>query len=332
MASTHSDIIKKVPGAYESALKSGDLFYFPSTIEKHNELDIDFEITLCPALQKKPNLPSPRFEVDTTASEAAADSTKIDPFAPPYNPQLHVGDLRDELTEEEFVILLNKFSVVPHHFLLVPKEFRSQASPLLPPELVQTYSLLVAAKRSGRNFFAFYNCGENSGASQPHKHVQFLPTESPSSPPIETLARRIQLEQPTRPFSLTSLPYASHSFRFPSHIDTFSAEDLERVLSDVFLQLLDLCISTVRHDPDYPPGRPSYNVIITLEHMHLIPRKFETHLLEKTGEQLPVNALGFAGMLLVKSESELEAVKYETVGKILRGVGLESVHEEQVEG
>jgi ATP adenylyltransferase len=66
--------------------------------------------------------------------------------------------------------------------------------------------------------------------------------------------------------------------------------------------------------------------------MHLIPRKFETHLLEKTGERLPVNALGFAGMLLVKSESELEAVKYETVGKILRGVGLESVHEEQVEG
>ncbi|KAJ2928607.1 hypothetical protein H1R20_g8479, partial [Candolleomyces eurysporus] len=313
MASTHSDIIKKVPGAYESALKSGDLFYFPSTIEKHNELDIDFEITLCPALQKKPTLPSPRFEVETTASEAAADDTKIDPFAPPYNPQLHVGDLKDELTEEEFVILLNKFSVVPHHFLLVPKGSKISLSALIG----------IDASWAG---------GENSGASQPHKHIQFLPTESPLSPPIETLARKAQLEQPTRPFSLTSLPYASSSFRFPSYLDTFSVEDLEKVLSDVFLQLLDLCISTVRHDPDYPPGRPSYNVIITLEHMHLVPRKFETHLLEKTGERLPVNALGFAGMLLVKSEQELDAVRYETVAKILRGVGLESVHEDQVEG
>ena len=75
--------------------------------DRLHRIRIQFEITLCPALQKKPNLPSPRFEVETTASEAAADNTKIDPFAPPYNPQLHVGDLKDELTEEEFVILVS---------------------------------------------------------------------------------------------------------------------------------------------------------------------------------------------------------------------------------
>lgn len=69
---------------------------------------------MCPALQKKPNLPSPRFEVETTASEAAVDNTKIDPFAPPYNPQLHVGDLKDELTEEEFVILVSFHEINPY--------------------------------------------------------------------------------------------------------------------------------------------------------------------------------------------------------------------------
>ena len=47
---------------------------------------------------------------------------------------------------------------------------------------------------------------------------------------------------------------------------------------------------------------------------------------------MSVNALGFAGMLLVKSENELEEVKSEGIGKILRGVGLESIHEEQVQG
>jgi ATP adenylyltransferase len=66
--------------------------------------------------------------------------------------------------------------------------------------------------------------------------------------------------------------------------------------------------------------------------MHLIPRRAETHVLAETGDALSVNALAFAGMMLVKSERELEAVKTEGVGKILRAVGLESVHELQVEG
>lgn len=97
------------------------------------------------------------------------------------------------------------------------------------------------------------------------------------------------------------------------------------------MSLLDLAISTIRHDPTYPIGPPSYNVILTLEHMHVIPRKEETHTLSETGERLSVNALGFAGMLLVKSERELDAVKKETVGRILRGTGVESVHELQVQ-
>lgn len=96
------------------------------------------------------------------------------------------------------------------------------------------------------------------------------------------------------------------------------------------MTLLDLVISTVRHDPTQPTGAPSYNTILTLEHMHLIPRGREEHVLAETGDRLSINALGFAGMLLVKSEGELEVVKREGVGKILRGVGLESVTDAQI--
>lgn len=64
--------------------------------------------------------------------------------------------------------------------------------------------------------------------------------------------------------------------------------------------------------------------------MHIIPRKQETYTLEATKEKLNVNALGFAGMLLVKSEEELGVVRGEGVGKVLRGVGLENVHEVQM--
>lgn len=66
--------------------------------------------------------------------------------------------------------------------------------------------------------------------------------------------------------------------------------------------------------------------------MHLVPRKQEHHTLSQTGDKLSVNAMAFAGMLLVKSQAELEAVKNEGVGNILRGVCLESVHDLQVKG
>jgi len=101
------------------------------------------------------------------------------------------------------------------------------------------------------------------------------------------------------------------------------------VLSVVFLQLLDLIISTIRHHPGYPVGSPSYNVIMTLEHMHIIPRRQDGHVLQGTGEKLSVNALGFAGMLLAKSEQEVEAVKQESISKILQSVGLKSLHDDQ---
>lgn len=81
------------------------------------------------------NKSEPKSQVDATDDAAIAD-----PFAPPYNINLHVGDLKDEESQEEFVVLvrkivqpkcftglfifdiqLNKFSVVPRHFLLVTK-------------------------------------------------------------------------------------------------------------------------------------------------------------------------------------------------------------------
>ncbi|KAF8904429.1 ATP adenylyltransferase-domain-containing protein [Gymnopilus junonius] len=330
----HIDIISAVPSRFENALKTGDLFFFPSTIEKHTEQEIQYEIRLCPALQHKPALPTPHFSddlIDSEITDHTPKGKKFDPFLPPYNNNLHVGDLKDEVSQEEFAILLNKYSVVPQHFLMVTKEFRSQASPLMPHELLQSYTMVLSARKIGKKIFAFYNCGNNSGASQPHKHIQFVPIED-DGPPIERLARQAKLDFADRPFSLTKLSYASHSYRFPTNLDTYPQERLEELLANAFLQLLDLSISTIRHDPEYPAGTPSYNVIMTLEHLHIVPRRLEHYTLEKTGEKLNINALGFAGMLLVKSDEELAAVKREGVGKILRGVGLSSVHDIQVEG
>lgn len=67
--------------------------------------------------------------------------------------------------------------------------------------------------------------------------------------------------------------------------------------------------------------------------MHLIPRKRATPTgLGEVAGKLSVNAMGFAGMLLTKDEEELEVVRGEGVGSILRDVGLERVHDVQVAG
>lgn len=46
-------------------------------------------------------------------------------------------------------------------------------------------------------------------------------------------------------------------------------------LSQAFLQLIDLVIDTMRTNPLQIPGPPSYNVLITLDHIHVIPRSKE---------------------------------------------------------
>lgn len=127
-----------------------------------------------------------------------------------------------------------------------------------------------------------------------------------------------------KPFSL-SVPYANFVLRLPSSTRDSGPSEISQILGLAFITLLDLVIDNIRRQPDYPPGKPSYNVLLTLDHLHLIPRRHENHKLEVTGEELPVNALGFAGMLLVKSDAELEAVRSEGVGKILRTVACEEV-------
>ena len=72
-------------------------------------------------------------------------------------------------------------------------EFYSQSTPPLPPDLVIAYQLLVAAQKAGTPFFAFFNCGDRSGASQLHKHLQLLPVVG-DGPPIEKLAKAQNVE------------------------------------------------------------------------------------------------------------------------------------------
>lgn len=88
----------------------------------------------------------------------------------------------------------------------------------------------------------------------------------------------------------------------------------------------------MRHNLDVPVGPPSYNAILTLGHLYLIPRGKKNSTLPGTGDRISVNSLGYAGYLLARSEKELEGIKLTGIMGILADTGLTNVHDLQIAG
>ncbi len=84
-------------------------------------------------------------------------------------------------------------------------------------------------------------------------------------------------------------------------------------LEEVFNQLRRAFQS--RDDTDGSQHTP-YNVILTAEHMMVVPR-----LRESCGP-VSVNSMGFAGSLFVRSQAELDYIKEQGPMRILSEVGL----------
>lgn len=94
-------------------------------------------------------------------------------------------------------LVLNKFAIVPEHFILCTREYKEQTDLLEREDLeavrgcIEAYHHHYQQKYNGERrgdgnettvgeepkLFAFFNCGEHSGASQPHRHLQLLVVE-----------------------------------------------------------------------------------------------------------------------------------------------------------
>lgn len=108
----------------------------------------------------------------------ATPKQRIDPFEnPPV--ALHIADI--PATNPTHLLVLNKFPIIAEHFILATKSNKKQTHLLEQDDLEATYACLKAwrdeSNSKHKRLFAFFNSGEHSGASQPHRHVQFLPLE-----------------------------------------------------------------------------------------------------------------------------------------------------------
>ncbi|TIB43249.1 hypothetical protein E3P86_00018 [Wallemia ichthyophaga] len=305
-----SNLRDRVENKTEIALKSGDALYFESQNELFNFEGVDFQLTICPALLKKPTNPPPGVSEETIDNRVkrqrnqSSDSTsQKDVFAPPYNENLFVQQVGDS-----HVLLVGHLPTLGlSSSLRHETDFVPQTSPLMPSDLVLARNIILEYKKTGQSLLSFFNCGEKSGASQPHKHIQFVPLSDPL--PIEKLANGVQMENESNFFSLEKLPFANFGVKLSTLLNAPTEEDVECELANRFMTLLDAQADTYRRLDQAPPSPPfSYNVLMTHDHLFIIPRSKESVSIEAAngleGWNKSLNSLDYAGLMLLRRPEE----------------------------
>ncbi|KAI7760317.1 hypothetical protein LZL87_008407 [Fusarium oxysporum] len=323
-----SHLPELVKSTFTKARSEGDLHYFPTQVAILNVDSIPFQLRFSPSLANKPK-PPPK---DLTKPQKP-----FDPFENPL-PALKVTDLGPS-----HYLVLNKFAVVPEHFIVATTEFKPQTHVLEESDLEATLACIEAYETTrrteaeqghrdgtlggGDGLFAFFNCGDHSGASQPHRHIQLLPIARmkdgfEADTPWTVLAD--QLKTKIAPFA------------------TF-AEDIKLGMSGADLHSTYLrlyrkacrAVAVYTKDPLYTeeapaegPTRISYNMAMTKDTLVVCPRLAEgVKLQSQDGDVLGTVALNgtlLAGTALVKNELEWEALKKdpETLRNVLRDIGV----------
>lgn len=304
----------KLSDVYDTAVASRELFYMESTSKILIVNGINYSLAIAPSLESKP---TPATDSDSKESKPEPEDLEkpFDPFDPPH-PVLTVL----EKFNEDYAVVLNKFAVVPRHFLLVTRDFVPQESPLRPQDLEASLQLLKAAnKQSGKRHIGFFNCGINSGASVTHKHIQFLTLPEGFKPfPDDVIKSKYgrDYEAGQRPLSNDSLSFAH--FIVPLH-EVEDGDDLGFRYST----LLSRTLTTLRQHNAKPI---SYNFLFTEEWFMAVPRRAA-----ESKEGFSINAVGAIGMLLVKNDEEFKRIEELSPESILEEVGLPSHDEDDIE-
>ncbi|ORZ24644.1 HIT-like domain-containing protein [Absidia repens] len=282
-------LVKEV---YSSAKENKNLFIFESTSSQKEANGIQFQINYVPTLAKKPT--------------DGNNEKPINPFLNP-DPALVVKE------DGNYRILLNKFCVVPHHLLIITKEYQPQTLPLFPPDMLIGWKTLMNAYGPSNPGMLFYNCGPQSGASQGHKHMQIIPLVGAGvQPPIQQAVDNIENSKAGEIYTLDQLPYVHVLTPLDRKFMDESADAaVEDYLGQMFFGLLDAMFQQLRFlddDKEATNKKPSFNFMITSQFMLLVPRRLEDGITED-GIKLSMNSLGFGGFLLAKTESEYKALQ-----------------------
>ncbi|OBT76831.1 hypothetical protein VF21_04467 [Pseudogymnoascus sp. 05NY08] len=286
---------------FQEAKESGDLLAFDSTAAVLDVNGIPFQLRYCPTLKSKPKSNSP-----------SSSSKPLNPFLNPP-PALFITPIGPS-----HHLVLNKFALTPNHTILATKTFLSQTDPLAADDLEAVYALLTAYRSAGQRLFGFFNSGPHSGASQPHRHVQFLPVESMreglGEEGWELLADGLAEKQAKIPFTYFAAPIRGGEGK-EKLLETYLAlHKMARYAMDTFEK-------RVGKEGGGGGEEMSYNLAFTDSSMVILPRRvegmaFPTGLEDpKETGMVALNGTVLGGTLLVKDELEWKALR-EDGGKL----------------
>lgn len=229
------------------------------------------------------------FTVRWVSSLARKDTARVDaairrdpdfnPFLPP-DPDLTIGALGPE-----HLAVLNKFPVLNRHLLIVTRVFEAQDAPLAAAD----FDALACVMRP-LGGLGFYNGGTAAGASQRHKHLQWIPDD-------EGFARLLPPDTAMPPIGSAvvnpALPWRHAFVRLP---DPVQADG--QALHGAFRT----ACQALHIDP-YCAPMPPYNLLAGRGWLAVIPRS------QEHSEGISINALGFAGSLFVRRVEEIDTVR-----------------------
>lgn len=242
-----------------------------------------------------------------------------DPFDVPPK-ELFITDI-----EPVHKLVLNKFAIVPEHFILATRAFKEQTYLLEEADIAASFSLIQTWKREGGDLFAFFNCGEHSGASQRHRHVQFLPIERMQDSVTGTWTPILDLLVDG---DNSLVPFMTFSEKIPINA---TSQQLHKIYQRLYERA---CVCTGLKSPSLEEdtaSQISYNLAMSDKTMCICPRKAEGASLttkDHTGF-VALNGTLLAGTLLVKNELEWKTLRGDEkqLEHILRTIGYSTAYD-----
>ncbi|KXH28308.1 inositol phospholipid synthesis protein Scs3p [Colletotrichum salicis] len=295
-----------VKAAFNKARSNGDLTYYATQVTVLKANSTPFQLRFSPALANKPVAQKPK--------KTDEPRKPFDPFESPEKGPLFIADIPSSSGHN---LVLNKFAIVPEHFILATKEFKQQTDPLERDDLAATYSCIEAYRQYGEQhqghngeLYAFFNSGSHSGASQPHRHIQLLPVARmmdglPDGVEWDVLAKQLG------PQHISELPFLT--FAETIHRD-MTPDELHGIYLSLFRSAVDAVEAHIGAVNESGNGgaRISYNLAMTSDRLAVLPRLAEGTTIFKDGMavgNLALNGTVLAGTALVKNEAEWDALR-----------------------
>ena len=177
-----------------------------------------------------------------------------EPLLPPFDEGLYVCDVA------EHYILINKFMQKRGHIVISSKDVTADQGERLTNSDFLAFEKILC--EFGGQGICYYNSGIESGCTQLHKHLQFLPTGK--KPLFDAMTAN------------QDLPFIYHATKLKD--GTASA------IAEVYSELMD----RAKHDPSHP----AYNFIVSDGKAVLVPRRKAQHACG-----LVINSIGICGNL-----------------------------------